>query len=171
MPVTKEIPDREAMRSYLLSMSYGEWGPTEVTIAREVLGYTQEDLANAVGYTRQGIGRIEAEGPSRVFELAVRYLLVIDVERIPTKNLRVPLLEGEADLLSTGVIPVLMIEPTGSIRKVAWVYERSQVPIFTGPGPAGRPAPAETREELVDLVGADGVAKRTRAFVIVPTWI
>ena len=169
--ILDKFPTREALRSYLLSMPYGEWGSTDVIAAREVLAYTQEDLANALGYTRQGIGKIEADGPSRVFEFAARYLLVVDVDRIPTKEMRVPLLTGEAELLSEGVIPVLMIEPTGSIAKVAWVRDRSQVPIFTGPGPAGRPTPAELREELVDLVAADGSAKRTRAFVIVPTWL
>jgi DNA-binding XRE family transcriptional regulator len=165
------LSDKVALKSYLMSIPYGEWGPVDVSMARGVLGYTQEDLANAVGYSRQGIGKIESEGPTRVFELAVRFLLKLDNDRIPTKNLRVQFSESDAIFLSSNAVPVLMVEPTGSVATIAWVMDRSGVPHFTTPGPGGQRSAAETREELIDLVAADGTVHRTRAFVVVPSWL
>src|SRR5260370_19894723 len=84
----RALPD-EIRRSSLLGVPYGQWSPSDVAEAREILHFTQQDLAYALDYTRQGVGKIEGGGPvPRVFELAVRFLLIVDKHRIPPTKIR-----------------------------------------------------------------------------------
>lgn len=62
----------------LLAMSPAEWSSHDVRMARTLLGLSQEAFAELIGYTRQGIGKIEAADtpPERVVVLAARGLLI-----------------------------------------------------------------------------------------------
>ncbi len=64
-------------RDYRDIIPAGDWTHSDFVAARDILGLTQDQLAAELGYTRQGIGRIERNlGPvTRVMQLAMTYLL------------------------------------------------------------------------------------------------
>jgi DNA-binding XRE family transcriptional regulator len=165
------LPD-ELRRSSLLAIPYGQWGRSDVAEAREILHFTQQDLAYALDYTRQGVGKIEGGGPvPRAFELAVRFLLIVDKHRIPTDKIRLPLGDEVARFLDDDAIPVLLVDQTGKVEIKAWVYDRSGIPHFVERDASGRLSSCETRDETIEFVSEGGSIRIASAFVLVPVWL
>jgi transcriptional regulator with XRE-family HTH domain len=71
-------PDsKEILLTQLAQLPVGSWGAPDLLGARESLGFTQAELAAAIGYDRSAIAKLEGGDapPRRVVELAIRYLI------------------------------------------------------------------------------------------------